>query len=422
LRVRSTTNSTCSTQAAATVTINAVPTPPAIPTVASTTQPTCSVTTGSIVFTAQTGVEYSINNGTSYQASATFAGLAAGTYTLRVRSTTDSTCSTQAAATVTINALLSADNDSDGVPDVCDLDDDNDGILDTVEVATSCTNKADITTKSPDCDGDGIPNEFDLDSDNDGINDVNEAGGIDADGNGQADGTVSSSGIPASAGTGLTPPNTDGTGGSDPYDLDSDNDGISDLIEGGLNPTTLDPNDDGVVDCTVNCDPDEDGILTPVDVFPTIYGDSILPDLTPSVDIDSLEFLSSGVERDFVVNIFEINDVKSIPGVVIGFRVAKSSALDFTYSTSSGVSDVYGGINNSNNDWVFTESTGFITVIAKTGVTIPQNGSKVIGFKATRKASIPSNTSQSITVSIIYGSAGEEKIDNNIVDTKIIVN
>jgi len=58
------------------------------------------VPTGTIVFTAQAGVEYSINNGTSYQASATFSGLAPGSYTLRVRSTTDNTCSTQGAAVV----------------------------------------------------------------------------------------------------------------------------------------------------------------------------------------------------------------------------------------------------------------------------------------------------------------------------------
>ena len=68
-----------------TVTVNALP---SIPTVSSTTQPTCAVTTGTIVFTTQTGVEYSIDNGSTYQASPTFAGLAPGTYTLRVRSTT----------------------------------------------------------------------------------------------------------------------------------------------------------------------------------------------------------------------------------------------------------------------------------------------------------------------------------------------
>ena len=38
-----------------------------------------------------------------------------------------------------------------------------------------------------DFDGDGIPNQLDLDSDNDGIYDIVEAGGADTDNNGIAD-------------------------------------------------------------------------------------------------------------------------------------------------------------------------------------------------------------------------------------------
>jgi hypothetical protein len=80
------------------VTINS----PSTPTAASTTQPTCTVPTGTIVFTTQSGVEYSVNNGTTYQASATFSGLATGIYTLKVRSTIDVTCSKSAESTVTL--------------------------------------------------------------------------------------------------------------------------------------------------------------------------------------------------------------------------------------------------------------------------------------------------------------------------------
>ncbi len=74
--------------------------------------------------------------------------------------------------TLTINAAI--DTDGDGVPDKNDLDDDNDGILDTLE-------------GNDDFDGDGIPNHLDLDSDNDGIYDLLEAGGVDTDNNGIAD-------------------------------------------------------------------------------------------------------------------------------------------------------------------------------------------------------------------------------------------
>ncbi|NBA78865.1 hypothetical protein GOQ04_25155, partial [Emticicia sp. ODNR4P] len=69
------------------------------------------------------------------------------------------------------------DSDGDGVTDPTDLDDDNDGILDSVEDAAQCTSASGVVTASTDCDGDGIPNRLDLDSDGDGIKDVIEAGG-----------------------------------------------------------------------------------------------------------------------------------------------------------------------------------------------------------------------------------------------------
>ena len=63
--------------------------------------------------------------------------------------------------------LDGTDTDSDGVPDITDVDDDNDGILDTVE------NNGIVDR---DTDGDTIPDRIDLDSDGDGCNDVSEAG------------------------------------------------------------------------------------------------------------------------------------------------------------------------------------------------------------------------------------------------------
>ena len=59
-----------------TITVNSFPTP----TASATVQPTCTITTGTIVVTAPTGanLEYSVN-GTTYQASATFTGLTPNT-------------------------------------------------------------------------------------------------------------------------------------------------------------------------------------------------------------------------------------------------------------------------------------------------------------------------------------------------------
>jgi hypothetical protein len=78
-----------------------------------------------------------------------------------------------------------------------------------------------------------------------------------------------------------------------------------------LNPN-LDANGDGIVDCTTNCDPDGDGILTPVDGLPNVWKDALLPDLTPTTEINSLEFLTAGTSRDFVVNVYEINDKPNV--------------------------------------------------------------------------------------------------------------
>ncbi|WP_157607457.1 hypothetical protein [Runella limosa] len=329
--------------------------------------------------------------------------------------------STNNTSTTSISVLL--DTDGDLVPDVDDLDDDNDGILDTVEAAASCTSASGTVTANIDCDGDGIPNRLDLDSDNDGINDVNEANGTDANFDGFADGTPDPvTGIPASAGAGLTPPNTDGTGGTNPYDLDSDNDGLTDFTESGTNPA-LDANGDGVVDGTAPAaDPDADGIFTPVDAVPATRGDNLFPDLNPTIVIGSLEFTTAGSQKDFVVNLFEINNRIQITGTPISFRVAKISGFNITYSTTSGTSNAGSSIANSNSDWDFVENANFITVTAKTGITIAANGSKVIGFTATRKTGIPINTTQNITATIINGSAGEIKVDNNIAITSITAN
>ncbi|MDZ7613057.1 MAG: hypothetical protein U5K51_04615 [Flavobacteriaceae bacterium] len=103
--VRDTNDTTC-VSSGSSITIDAVPTAPAVPTVASTVQPTCAVQSGTITFTAQAGVEYSVGSG--FQASPIFANLTPGTYTLTVRSIADNTCSTAAASTVTINAIPSA--------------------------------------------------------------------------------------------------------------------------------------------------------------------------------------------------------------------------------------------------------------------------------------------------------------------------
>ena len=152
------------------------------------------------------------------------------------------------------------DTDGDGLPDSVDLDDDNDGITDVTEMLTAPPNG--------DTDGDGVPDHLDLDSDNDGINDVREADGTDNNNDGMADGAVGPTGIPSSAGNGLSPPDTDNDGQPDFQDLDSDNDTVSDLEEGGSGAPDAD--DDGVAD---GPDSDGDGIVDSADGNDNLFGD-----------------------------------------------------------------------------------------------------------------------------------------------------
>ena len=183
---------------------------------------------------------------------------------------------TSPAATVTL--VIVPDFDGDGLADEDDLDDDNDGILDTVENA-ACSPAAETC----DTDGDGTPNKFDLDSDADGISDVYEANGTDADNDGKSDGAVDANGVPASAKGGLTPPDTDKDAKTDPYDVDSDGDGIPDKEEG-----IKDTDGDGIPDFR-DVDSDGDGIPDDKEYGPTpgkpidTDGDGI-PDY---LDIDS---------------------------------------------------------------------------------------------------------------------------------------
>lgn len=120
------------------------------------------------------------------------------------------------------------DTDGDGVVDLLDDDDDNDGISDLNEGSGLV-----------DTDGDGIADSIDTDSDNDGILDADETGDSDADG-------IPDSQEPSN-GTDVTT-DTDGDGITDDVDTDDDGDGILDVDEG-----TGDSDNDGIPD---SLDPD----------------------------------------------------------------------------------------------------------------------------------------------------------------------
>ena len=143
-----------------------------------------------------------------------------------------------------------------------------------------------------DSDADNVPNRLDVDSDNDGITDLAESGGTDSDANGQVDTyeDADNDGYAAlfdtdEGGTALVGRDTDGDQIQDRNDLDSDNDGITDLIEA----KGVDTDKDGFVD--EFADTDGDGYADAFDAdnggTPLSDYDSDADGLDNNIDIDS---------------------------------------------------------------------------------------------------------------------------------------
>jgi hypothetical protein len=224
------------------------------------------------------------------------------------------------------------DLDGDNIADVFDLDSDNDGIPDVVEVGlgnlsdgkaylhswvdTNLNGMHDSAESNivPDFDGDGAPNYLDLDSDNDGVFDVDESwseninayvgyengdGDINGDGSGDGPETetfrnkdTNGDGILEGFGDGILDiydyavniyGNYDQGTNIAPFNYyvrDTDGDGNPDYLDVMSNGLTfdisqtlyahLDTNNDGIIDG--NTDSDGDGILDAFDTNNSVFG------------------------------------------------------------------------------------------------------------------------------------------------------
>ena len=136
-----------------------------------------------------------------------------------------------------------------------------------------------------------------------------------------------------------------------------------------------------------------------------------MPNFTPTIDIDNVVFLTAGVSRDFVVNISEIYSAHSVGQIII--NIPKQSAFTITYNASTTLSNVGGGTNVNNSDWLITENSSFITVKLKPNITIGASMFSSIGFTIQRKPNIPNQTWQPITATIVNGSGSDSFNDDN---------
>ncbi len=207
--------------------------------------------TGSIVFAAQPGVQYSID-GTNYFTSPNFTGLLPGTYTLSVRKNIDNTCSATG-ATIIIIPASGCDTDGDGVIDATET-------ADGTDVNDSCSLILASQTVPPsgawnmgDCDADGVTNATEVTNGTDPLNPDTDGDGV-TDGTEFTDGTnplnncsliLANQTLPPSIGWNNTDCDSDGipnatevTNGTNPLNPDTDGDGVTDGTEiaDGTNP------------------------------------------------------------------------------------------------------------------------------------------------------------------------------------------
>ncbi len=155
-----------------------------------------------------------------------------------------------------LNRAEAADTDGDGIGDNADTDDDNDEVLDAEDAFPF------DPTETQDSDEDGIGDNTDDDDDNDGLKDIDE----DVNQNGEVD-----------------------RGETDPTSADSDNDGVDDGTDAfATDPTeTSDFDGDGVGDNT-DSDDDNDSVPDTVDTNSSNQGPIIaVGGVSRSVDVDN---------------------------------------------------------------------------------------------------------------------------------------
>ena len=309
------------------------------------------------------------------------------------------------------NGLGAQDFDGDGIPNYLDTDSDNDGIPDLVEALGADNNNDGKIDSFTDANRDGIddnivlatallktgpdagpvdgradsypnknldqdfrPNAYDLDSDGDGIVDVIEAGLPDANFNGLVDGTIGTNGWSTSAsGLGLLGlRNADGVGNPDYLDIDSDDDGIPDNIEGQSTagykmPVVADADGDGLINTYDNLasfggsgimvyDHDGDGIPDYRDL--NSDGDS-QPDIVEGNDFnlngkadDLVTLTGLDTDGDGLDNRFDsLNSVINIKGTSYRMGTGGTFTGDATPGSRTTVQKKYAA--NTDRDWRF---------------------------------------------------------------------
>jgi subtilisin family serine protease len=191
--------------------------------------------------------------------------------------------SAQALLVVAGQAVPLTDTDGDERPDLIDLDDDGDGVVDVIDVFPL------DSTESIDTDIDGTGNNADTDDDGDGVADTGDAlpldknESLDTDGDGTGNNADTDDDGDGVADTGDTFPldknesvDTDADGTGNNADTDDDGDSVADTDDAfPLDKNeSVDTDDDGTGN-NADTDDDNDGVADTGDIFPLDKNESL---------------------------------------------------------------------------------------------------------------------------------------------------
>lgn len=289
------------------------------------------------------------------------------------------------------------DTDGDGIANIFDLDDENDGIPDIEEAGfkaySNGLGRMDLSSAATwvdanlnglhdaidaqitggtymiaDTDGDLVPNYLDLDSDNDTFFDVEEAGLLNGDGDingdGKGDGVdTDKDGIldlydtSVGFGTNARPyaKDTDANGIADYLQLDSNNDGISDIKVGLYG--SLDANNDGRIDGS--SDMDKDGITDTFDTNTSVIGSprdlnrKLFLDFDGRNDYGQDTPILGGLSTVTMMAWVNLNPAFSGDGVVVGqdkFQIKVNSARNLQM-VLNGTTTTYNTVTLNTAQW-----------------------------------------------------------------------
>jgi len=210
------------------------------------------------------------------------------------------------------------------------------------------------TRRDCDIDLDGQTNNLDLDTDSDGISDIIEGGGTDSDFDGQVDyptpgnpRTMNDADLDgwddaldfSQGGTPLPVPDTDGDGIPDFKDIDSDGDGIVDIIEGQLTTTYTAP---------LGVDSDGDGLddAYDQDQFDDLIigggtGTAVVPVNTDGPADNIPDYLDTNSDDDYDLDSLEGWDWNNddVPDVTPSGNDADGDGLDDAYDNNDALFD-----------------------------------------------------------------------------------